>query len=100
MILYNLTIKIDTVIENQWLDWMQTEFIPHILNSQRFSDHKLCRLLGLEEADGITFALQLFCKNIQDLESFKKEEESNIQVELLRKFPNQLVFFPTAMEIL
>jgi hypothetical protein len=79
---------------------METEFIPLIESTTAFSDPKLCKLLDLDEADGITFALQLFCQNKKQLEAFRSEKESSIQLKLLQQFPNKLVFFPTAMEIL
>jgi hypothetical protein len=100
MILYNLTIKIDHSIQEDWLEWMETEFIPLVQSSTPFSESKLCKLLDLDEADGITFALQLFCQNKNQLEAFRSEKERTLQLKLLQQFPNKLVFFSTAMEIL
>ncbi len=100
MILYNLTIKIEPSIKQEWLDWMQSDFIPLALNNSVFIDHKLCRLIGLEESDGITYALQLFCQSAEQLNAFKNNMEAPLHLELVKRFPNQLVFFPTAMEIL
>ncbi len=100
MILYNLTIKIDNSIKAEWLQWMQGEFIPLIERSTQLSEPKLCKLLDLDEKDGITYALQLFCQNKKQLEDFRTEKEQSLQIKLLQQFPNKLVFFPTAMEIL
>lgn len=100
MILYNLTIKIEEDIEEEWLEWMQIEFIPKAMSTDTFSDHRLCRLLNLDELDGATYALQLFCKNMDQLKAFQNQEEQELQLKLVRKFPNRLVFFPTAMEVL
>lgn len=100
MILYNLTIKIEPGIKEEWLNWMTTTFIPLTMESELFTDHKLCRLLDLEEMDGITFALQLFCPHKKQLDAFRSEHEQPLQHRLLQEFPNKLVFFPTAMEIL
>lgn len=100
MILYNLTIKIDLSIEREWLTWMDGEFIPLLMDASPFTEYKFCKLLKLEEVDGQTFALQLFCQNIEQLEAFQAQLERTFQVKLLQKFPNKLVFFPTAMEIL
>lgn len=100
MILYNLTIKIDHSIKADWLEWMEAEFIPLIESTTPLSDPKLCKLLDLDEADGLTFALQLFCQNKNLLETFRSEKESSLQRKLVQQFPNKLVFFPTAMEIL
>ncbi len=100
MILYNLTIKIENDIHEEWIKWMQEEFIPQALKTDTFSDHRFCRLLGLQEMDGITYALQLFCQNIETLQDFQQHEEQALQRTLVEKYPNRLVFFPTAMEVL
>jgi len=100
MILYNLTIKIDQTIKEDWLVWMQNTFIPLALEDGLFTAHKLCRLLDLEEKDGITYALQLFCQNKKQLDAFRNGHEQHLQLTLVQQFPNKLIFFPTAMEIL
>lgn len=100
MILYNLTIKIDRTVQKEWLEWMQAEFIPLIEETTQLTEPKLCRLLDLDEQDGVTFALQLFCQNKKQLDTFRSEKEQSLQLKLLQQFPNKLVFFPTAMEIL
>ncbi len=100
MILYNLTIKIDEAIKNDWLSWIQEVFIPMAMETDTFTEHRLCRLLELEDPDGETYALQLFCHNTEELEAFRQKEELALQSALVHRFPDQLVFFPTAMEVL
>ena len=58
MILYNITNKVDHAVHDEWLGWMQQSYIPHVMESGIFEDYKFCRLLGVDESDGITYALQ------------------------------------------
>ncbi|CAH1001947.1 hypothetical protein LEM8419_02862 [Neolewinella maritima] len=58
MLLYNITNKIDHTIHDEWLGWMQQAYIPHVMEAGVFEDYKLSRLLGVDESDGITYALQ------------------------------------------
>ena len=58
MLLYNITNKIDHAVHDEWLAWMRQAYIPHVMESGVFEDYKLSRLLGVDEFDGITYALQ------------------------------------------
>ena len=41
MILYNVTISIDTSVEEDWLQWMKEIHIPDVMNTGLFIDNKI-----------------------------------------------------------
>jgi hypothetical protein len=59
MLLYNITHKIDHDIHQEWVRWMRKSQIPIMMESGVFEEYKLSRLLGVDESDGVTYALQL-----------------------------------------
>ncbi len=59
MILYNITTKIEHDIHAAWLQFMQRDYIPVLMESGMFDSYKLSRLMGIDESDGLTYALQL-----------------------------------------
>lgn len=59
MLLYNITNKVEHNIHDEWLSWMQRAYIPVMMESGVFEEYKLSRLLGVDESDGLTYALQL-----------------------------------------
>ncbi|MBB4078230.1 hypothetical protein GGR28_000831 [Lewinella aquimaris] len=58
MLLYNITNKVDHHIHDEWIGWMQQSYIPYVMESGVFDDYKFSRLLGVDESDGFTYALQ------------------------------------------
>ncbi|MEL7122507.1 MAG: DUF4286 family protein [Bacteroidota bacterium] len=100
MYLYNLTIKIEKDMIEEWLPWMSNSFIPQVLSTIDFDAHKFCRLISHPDLDGETFALQLFTNKQEVLNDFHENHESKLQTILFQKFGNRLVFFPTVMEII
>ncbi len=58
MILYNITNKVERGIHDEWVGWMRQFYIPHVMESGYFESFKFCRMLGVDESDGITYALQ------------------------------------------
>jgi len=100
MILYNVTVKIDPSIESDWVEWMKTVHIPDVMKTGLFKEYKLCRLLYLEETDGVTFAVQYLCKNMETLERYQKEFAKELQRDHTERYKNKYVAFRTLMEVL
>ncbi len=98
MILYNVTIKIDNDIENEWLDWVKDNYIQRTLNTGLFYDYKLLRLLNVNDDDGITYAVQFFAKSLSLAENFLNNHAQEITNEHRLKFQNRHVAFMTLLE--
>ena len=99
MILYNVTVKIDNKIEADWLRWMQEVHIPDVLKTGLFVDHKLCRIM-VDEPDGVTFAVQYFCKDLADFQRYQETFAPTLQADHSQRYKDQYVAFRTLMEVL
>ena len=100
MILYNVTVKINATLEEDWLQWMKDIHIPDIMDTGLFSSHKLCRILFEEEDGGVTFAIQYFCDNMTAFEKYQKNYAPSLQAEHTTRYDGQYVAFRTLMEVL
>lgn len=100
MYIYNVTIKIDNSIEQPWLDWMIKEHIPEVMATGMFTEYRICRLVGLEENDGITFAIQYHVLDLDTFQKYQKEHAPRLKVQGKKLFPNKFVAFRTMMQIL
>lgn len=99
MILYNVTINVDTDVELEWVLWMKTVQIPDVLQTGCFVDYKMLRLLNDDpEATGTTYAVQYFSTNLGLLERYLNEYAPMLQRRHLEKFPNKFVAFRTFLE--
>ena len=58
MLLYNITNKIEHGIHDEWVSWMQSAYIPYVMECGVFEEYKFSRMLGVDEVDGPTYALQ------------------------------------------
>ena len=100
MVLYNVTVKIDPSVHDEWLQWMQRVHIPDVMRTNLFIDNRICRVLGQNEEDGITYAIQYFCKSMEDYEMYQLKFAPTLQQEHAGRYPNKFVAFRTLMEIL
>ncbi len=99
MILYNVTIKIDHAAHDEWLEWMKTVHIPDVMATGIFLEYRMGRLLGLDEPDGITYAIQYYCTDLVAFEQYQSYFAQKLQAEVNEKFRGKFVAFRTLLEI-
>ncbi len=99
MILYNVTINIDSSVHDEWLEWMQTEHIPDVLATGLFIDNKIFRIKSCDDEEGITYSVQYFLNNMEDYEKYQNEFSGKLQKEHMEKYQDKFAAFRTIMEL-
>ena len=100
MILYNVTVKIDRTVHDEWLEWMRTVHIPEVMNTGFFTKNLMMRLLDPPaDEEGITYAIQYYCKNIGALKPYWDEEASTVQAKHSKRYEGKFVAFRTVMKL-
>lgn len=100
MIIYNVTVKINTEVEQDWLQWMKETHIPDVMNTGRFTSHQLAKVLGQNEEDGITYAIQYICPDMKTLHQYTITEAPALQKEHATRYDGKFVAFRTLLEII
>ena len=100
MYIYNVTLKVDTEIADEWLQWMRKVHIPDVMATGYFAGHRLSRLLDDGELDGITFVVQYNVNDIDQFLTYQQLSAPALQKEHSEKFVNKVVAFRTVMELL
>jgi len=98
MILYNVTVKIEKSVEEEWLEWMKTVHIPDVMNTGLFIRYQICRLL-IEEEDGSTYSFQYTCADMSSFERYQQEHARVLQADHTRRYKDRFVAFRTMMEV-
>ena len=98
MIIYNVTVKIEHSVHDEWLDWMKNIHIPDVMDTGLFSENRICRLLSVDDTDGVTYAIQYGCKDLAIYEKYQKEFASALQKDHTDRFKDKFVAFRTIME--
>lgn len=100
MVLYNVTVKADKSIADAWVAWMKEEHIPELMKTGLFVDSKLFKLLEVDEEDGVTYAAQYFCKDMDDYNSYIDNHAAEMRAKGLDKFKDKFIAFRTLMELI
>jgi len=99
MYLYNVTYKVDHEVEEQWLQWMRSTHIPRVVRVGQFLGHRICKLVGMDEPDGVTYAIQYMCPDIPTFQTYQEEHSENLKRAHAVQFKNHYVSFSTILEI-
>ncbi len=99
MIIYNVTVKIERKSHADWLGWMRGVHIPDVMATRLFEEYKICRILH-EEPEGVTYAIQYFCKDMKTFERYQREHAKRLQADHTERYKDRFVAFRTLMEVL
>ena len=61
-IIYNVTVSIDYAVSESWLVWMKSTHIPEMLETGKFLEAKLSKIMA-EESGGASYSIQYLCEN-------------------------------------
>lgn len=98
-ILYNVTIKINTDLHKEWLEWMKRVHIPDVMATGCFESYRITRILGDDDEHGVGFAVQYLSPDINTFNIYQNLHAKRLQQKHSDRYANQYVSFRTLMQI-
>jgi hypothetical protein len=98
MFIYNVSLKIDWLVVEEWLRWMREEHIDEVLATGCFFEAKMFKLLEQDDTEGPTFIVQYSCNKKIDYLKYKKDFAPALQEKGAAKFGSKVVAFRSIME--
>src|SRR5215203_1058967 len=99
MIIYNVTIKVDWAIAEDWLKWMQDVFIPEMLGTGCFEKHQLVRILQVDETEGPTYATQYYASTLTKYDYYLQNYAAALRRQVSDKWGEKYIDFRTLMQV-
>lgn len=100
MIIYNVTVNIESDIHLDWLNWMKTKHIPAVMKTGYFIENKICKVLSTQEDEtGHTYAIQYTCVSKDDLDEYQANHAPALQKDHMERYQGKFVSFRTLLEI-
>ena len=98
MIVYNVTIKIDNNVHDDWLAWMREVHIPDVMATGLFLRSDIFKIL-VDDEDGVNYSIQYTCENMEMLEKYQSEYAPRLQEEHTTRYKDKFVAFRTLLEL-
>ena len=99
MIVYNISMKIDPTIENDWIQWQKQEHIPEVMATGFFSEYKFYKLLEQDESDGPTYVIQYFTTAIENYNRYIEEHSPLLRQKAVSKWGDKFIAFRTLLQV-
>jgi hypothetical protein len=99
MLIYNVTMKVDWSVHEAWLQWMVDKRIPQILDTGCFVKHQLLRIMGTDDSEGPTYALQLYAETREDYHQYSELYERALNRATHDLWRDDVLAFATLMEV-
>lgn len=100
MFVYNITMKVDNAIAEEWLQWQTGEHIPEIMSTALFVDHKFFRLLEHDDSDGPTYVVQYFAETKENYDRYIKEFAPALRKKAIDKWGDRFISFRTLLKVM
>ena len=99
-IVYNVTVKISTSMEEDWLTWMTKTHIPDVMRTHCFEKAQIQRILKEDDDGGHSYAIQYLCKSMKDLHRYQVQYAAELQQEHTERYQGHFAAFRTLMEVI
>lgn len=99
MILYNVTVNVESDLEEEWIAWMKEVHIPEVLDTGCFTGHKFLKLMNKSpEEEETTYAIQYFAEGISNLNYYLENHASTLQKKTIDRYQYRCIAFRTFLE--
>lgn len=98
MILYSITVSVDSDIAPDWLEWMQETHIPAVMGTGYFTGYTVQELLDPPpQAGTFTFNIQYVCASLAQYEAYQQNAAQALQRDHVEKYQEKAVAFRTLL---
>jgi hypothetical protein len=97
MIVYNVTVKVNPEIHDEWLAWMKETHIPDVMATGLFTTYRMMRVI-VNEDDGETYSIQYLAESMADVHRYQVNHAPDLQQEHAEKYDGKFVAFRTLLE--
>jgi hypothetical protein len=99
MIIYNVTIKVANVIAVEWLQWLQDEHIPEVVNTGCFTKATVLHLFEMDDTESITYAVQYHAESRAGYHRYIEIFADTMRKKSFDKWGDRFIAFRTVMQI-
>jgi len=98
MLIFNTTYHVEDSIDNAYLDFMKTIYIPQVSEGGFLFEARLAKIHPQHEETGKSYSLQFKVKNIDTLNYWLSGDGSKLNKVLVDKFGSKVASFITILQ--
>lgn len=100
MLVYNITTKVHTTIDADWLDWQQKVHIPAIMQTGLFTDCRFYRILEQDDTEGRTYATQFMAATADNYQQYIRHHAEQMRQDAFKRWGDRIISFRSLLELI
>ena len=99
MFIYNITIKVQASIKNDWFSWLMEEHIPEITGTGCFKKATVLQLLETDDTEGPTYAIQFEAESKAQYNLYIEKYAGSMRQRSINKWGDQFIAFRSLLQV-
>lgn len=99
MIVYNVTIKVNASIADEWLTWLKEEHVADIIATGCFTHATILKLLEIDDSEGPTFAVQYFAESKSQYNHYIEKFAGLMRQKGFERWGDKFIAFRSVMQV-
>ena len=99
MILYSITVSIDPIVAEEWLNWMRSVHIPEVMSTQCFTESRISKILVDDEND-ISYSIMYVCPNQELMDEYTRKHAPRLQKDHSQRYEGRFAAFRTLLNVI
>ena len=99
MFIYNVTIKVDNCIAEDWLTWLKEEHIPEVMETGCFTSNTILQILEIDDSEGPTYAIQYKVESKALYNNYLNKHAAVMRGKSFEKWGSQFIAYRSFMQI-
>ena len=99
MFIYNVTIKVQESIKNEWLHWLKEEHIPEVVGTGCFTHAVILRLMEVDDSEGPTYAIQYHAQSKALYNNYIENHAPGMRQKSFDKWGDKFIAFRSVMQV-
>lgn len=98
MILYNITFHVELGVLTDFKEFLIEEHLPFISNHSDIIEHKLLKLLNVDESEAMTYTLQYYLKDMGTYNQHMAVIDRKLKREIFEQYGEKVLYFCSVLE--
>ncbi len=98
MIIHSVTYAMEDSLEQDWLAFMKSTFLPAMMDSGYFEEYQFTRVIP-EQGTDTAYNVQFKCFNLEKLNIYLNKAQDQINSLMVNRYKGKFASFSTKLEV-
>ncbi|MGM9844957.1 MAG: DUF4286 family protein [Muribaculaceae bacterium] len=100
MYIHNITFSVENALADEFITFINDDFIPASLECAGIGKPQLARVLHQVDDKTTNYALQFAADSVDDINCWYEDRGAALFSKIMERWPERILFFQTALQVM